>query len=147
MHLWSIGVGTSLLGICAFCYMLHIFSVVVLHRCLMNWNWGALVYVHSAKCETSNGIVVFHTSMVNWRGYICPKYMCILLYVNVFGVVVFHRSIFNWRKGGLSICAFCYMWNWFGVVVFQRSMVHCRRGIWYMCILLYGKLLWCRGIP
>ena len=28
---------------------------------------GALVYVHSAICETSSGVVVFHTSMVNWR--------------------------------------------------------------------------------
>ena len=46
--------GTSALSICALCYMLHIFSVVV-----------------------------FHTSMVNWRGYICPQYMCILLYVKL----------------------------------------------------------------
>ena len=29
------------------------------------------------------GVVVFHRSMVNWRGYICPKYMCILLYVKL----------------------------------------------------------------
>ena len=56
--------------------------------------------------------------MVNWRGYICPKYMCILLYVNLFGVAVFHRS-----------------------------MVNRRRGPWYMCILLYVKLLWCSSIP
>ena len=29
-------------------------------------------------------VVVFHTSMVNWSGgYICPKYMCILLYVKL----------------------------------------------------------------
>ena len=27
------------------------------------------------------GVAVFHTSMINWRGYICPKYMCIMLYV------------------------------------------------------------------
>ena len=41
------------LCICAFCYMLNLCSVVV-----------------------------FHTSMVNW-GYICPGYMCILLYVKL----------------------------------------------------------------
>ena len=48
-------VGTSALSICTFCYMLNIF-----------------------------GVVEFHTSMVNWSGgYICPKYMCILLYVKL----------------------------------------------------------------
>ena len=122
--LWSIGGGTSLLCICAFCYMLHIFTVVVFHRSLINWNWGALVYVHFAKCETSNGIVVSYTCMINWKGYICPKFMCVLLYVNVFGVEVFHRSIVNWRKGGLGICAFCYMLNICGVVVFLICVVN-----------------------
>ena len=121
--------GTSAQSICAFCYMLHIF-----------------------------GVVVFYTSMVNWRGYICPKYMCILLYVkliwgsgipyisgqleerglgictfcymwNFCGVAVFHTSMVNWRgTSALSICAFCYMLNLFGVVVFHRSMVNWRRG-------------------
>ena len=33
---------------------------------------------------------------------------------------------------GLSICAFCYMFNLFGVVVFNRSMVNWRRGPWNM---------------
>ena len=47
--------GTSAISICALCYMLNIFSVVV--------------------CDTS---------MVNWSGeYIYPKYMCILLYVKL----------------------------------------------------------------
>ena len=54
IHIWSIGGGTSALSICTFCYMLNIFH-----------------------------IVVFHTSKVNWRGYICPKYMCFLLYVKL----------------------------------------------------------------
>ena len=45
--------GRSALSICALCYMLNVFSVVV-----------------------------FHTSMVNWSGGdICPKELCILLYV------------------------------------------------------------------
>ena len=40
------------------------------------------------------------------------------------------------------------MLNLFGVVVFHRSMVNWRRGAaWYMCILLYVKLIWCSGIP
>ena len=63
--------------------MLNLFGVVVFHRSMVNWRRGALVYVHSAICETYFGVVVFHTSMVNWRGYICPKYMCILLYVKL----------------------------------------------------------------
>ena len=28
-----------------------------------------------------------------------PQYMCILLYVKLFGVMVFHRSIVNWSLG------------------------------------------------
>ena len=32
------------------------------------------------------GVVVFDRSMVNWRrGYVCPGYMCILLYVKLIG--------------------------------------------------------------
>ena len=41
------------MGICAFCYMLNLFSVVVLHRSMVNWEEGGLgVYVHSAICIT-----------------------------------------------------------------------------------------------
>ena len=45
--------GTSALSICAFCYMLNLFDVVVFHTSMVNWRRGALVYVHSAMCETS----------------------------------------------------------------------------------------------
>ena len=45
--------GTSTISICAFCYMLNIFSVVVFHGSMVSWRRGALVYVHSAICETS----------------------------------------------------------------------------------------------
>ena len=66
------------------------------------------------------GVLVFHRSMVNWRrGYICPKYMCIVLYVKLFGVVVFHTSMVNWRG---SIC----------------------HG--YIYILLYVKHIGCNGV-
>ena len=34
-------------------------------------------------------------------GSICHGYMCILLYVKL-SVVVFHRSMVNWRGWGLS---------------------------------------------
>ena len=42
---------TSALGICALCYMLNLFSVIVFHRYMVNWRRGALVYVHFAICE------------------------------------------------------------------------------------------------
>ena len=44
--------GTSALIICAFCYMLNVFGVVVFHRYMVNWRRGTLVYVHTAICET-----------------------------------------------------------------------------------------------
>ena len=44
--------GTSALSICAFCYMLKLFGVVVFHRSMVNWRREALVYVHSSICET-----------------------------------------------------------------------------------------------
>ena len=43
--------GTCALSICAFCYMLNLFGVVVFHRSMVSWRRGALVYVHSAICE------------------------------------------------------------------------------------------------
>ena len=72
-------------------------------------------------------------------------YMCILLYVKLIwcsGI----PYIYGGRGVHCHICAFCYMLNLFGVVVFHRSMVNWR-GPWYMCILLYVKLIWCSGIP
>ena len=53
-------------------------------------------------------------------GYICPRYMCILL---LFGVVVFHRSMVDW---GVKLNVI--MTLRFGVVVFHRSMVDWRGG-------------------
>ena len=43
---------TSALGICAFCYMLNLFGVVVFHRSMVNCRRGPW-YMHSAICETS----------------------------------------------------------------------------------------------
>ena len=48
-------------------------------------------------------------------GSVCHGYMCILLYMNLFGAVVLHRSMVNWRRGwgqsamgtsAFGICAF-----------------------------------------
>ena len=57
--------GISALHTCAFCSMSNVFGVVVFQRCMVNWRRRALVYVHCAICETSGGVAVFHTSMVN----------------------------------------------------------------------------------
>ena len=39
--------GTFALSICALCYMLNVFSVVVFHMLMVNWSGG-----HSTICET-----------------------------------------------------------------------------------------------
>ena len=108
------------LGICAFCYMLNLF-----------------------------GVVVFHRSMVAWRGKMCLEYMFILLYVKLIWCSGIPQIYGQLEEGGLGICAFCYMLNLFGVVVFHTSMVDWRGYICpkYICILLYVKLIWCSGIP
>ena len=75
-------------------------------------------------------VVVFHRSIVNWRGYICPKYMCILLYVTSIqcSSIPYIYGQLEGSPSALSICAFCYMLHVFSVVVFHRSMVNCRKG-------------------
>ena len=73
--------------------------------------------------------------------------MCILLWVKLIwcrGIPYIYGQL---DKEGLGICAFCYMLNLFSVVVFRRYMVNWRREPWYMCILLYVKLLWCSSVP
>ena len=70
--------GTFVLSLCAFCYMLNL-------------------------C----GVVVFHRSMVNWRGDICPRYMCILLYVKLIWCSGVPIDLWSIRGGGLRILAQC----------------------------------------
>ena len=134
---------------------------------------GALVYVHSAICETYE---VQWYSILLWliRGYICPEYMCILLYVKVMWCSRFQTSMVNWRRGplymcillylkliwwsgipyiygqleegGLGLCAFCHMLKLGGVVVSIHLWSIGGGGHWYVCILVYVKLILCRGI-
>ena len=77
---WSWGWGTSALSMCAFCYMFNLCGVVVFHRSIVNGG-GSLGICAFCYMWNFFGVAVFHTSMVNWREYICPQYMCILLYV------------------------------------------------------------------
>ena len=126
------------LSICAFCYMWNLFGVVVFHTSIVNWRWGAwymcillsvklfwcsgIPYIYGqldrgtcalsicAFCYMLNvfGVVVFHRSMVNWRGYICPKYMCILLYVKLIwcSSILYIYGQLDRGTYALSICAF-----------------------------------------
>ena len=75
--------GTFVLSICALCYMLNIFSIVVFHGSKVSWRGEPSVLSIHAFCQMLNifGVVVFQTSMVNRVG--CTSV--------------------------LSICAFCYM--------------------------------------
>ena len=64
--------GTSALSICAFCYMLNKFGVVVFHRSMVNWMRGHLGICACCYMINFFGVVVFHTSMVDWSGIHLP---------------------------------------------------------------------------
>ena len=125
------------------------FSVAVFLTSMINWMgyicpqcMCILLYVKLIWCSGISQIYVQLEEGESW-------YMCILLSVKPLEVAVFHTSMIN-QMGDpslLSIHAFCQMLNIFGVVVFHRSNVNWGRGAWYMCVLLYVKLILCRGIP
>ena len=131
--------GRCILSICAFCYMWNLFGVVVFDISMVNWIGGTsilkymciLLYVETYLVF---GVMVFDILLYLWsnggRGYICQKYMSIVLYVkciwcsSIWCIYLMH--LWPIGVGGrciLSICAFCYMWNLFGVMVFHISMV------------------------
>ena len=121
--------GRSALSICAFCYMLNIFGLVGFHRSMVHCR-GALSYIHSAICETY--LVQWyslHLWSIGW-GYICPKYICILLSVKLIwcSSIPYIYGQLDGDTYALSICALCYMLNVFSVVVFHTSMVSWRKG-------------------
>ena len=68
--------------------------------------------------------------MVNWSwGDICPKDMCILLYVKLIwcsGITDIYGELEVGGTSALMIYTFCYMSNLFGAVVFHGSMVDWR---------------------
>ena len=98
-------------------------------------------------------VAVFHTSMVNWRGSICPKYMCILLYVKLYLVKWYSIDLWSIGGGGLGICAFCYMWNIFwcsGIpyIYGQLEGVHLPFSICAFCYMLniFGVVVFHRSM-
>ena len=54
-------------------------------------------------------VVVFHRSMVNWIGYICHRYMCILLYVKLIQCSGIPQIYGQLEEGGIGIYAFYYV--------------------------------------
>ena len=55
-------------------------------------------------------VVVFHRSMVNWGwGYVCPVYMCILLYVKLIWCSDIPQTYGQLEERGLGIYAFYYV--------------------------------------
>ena len=97
----------------------------------------ALVYVHSAICETYFSVVVFHTSVVNWKGIHLPQ-----VYVHS---AICETYLVQWYSIDVWLSVGGYIWpkvyvhsaiceTVFGVVVFYTSMVNWRRGTeseWY----------------
>ena len=161
--------GTSVLSICALCYMLDVFSVVVFHASMVNWSWGdicpkdmcILLYV---KLIWSSGITDIYGEQE--VGGICPNDMWILLYVKLiwcsglpwiygrlewgssasrspkFGVVVFRASLLKW--GGQSVIDPCYTITPFPLPIDHISMLHDYTPEVcprYLCIMLYMKLI------
>ena len=120
--------GTSALSICAFCYVLNIFSVVVFHTSMVSWRRGPwymciLLYVKLLWCSS---IPYIYGQLEGGTSALSMSAFCYVL--NICTAVVFHTSMVNWMRGtsALSICAFCYMLNIFSVVVLHRSMVNSR---------------------
>ena len=145
IDLWSIGGGW--LGICAFCYMRNLFGVVVFHRSMVKWRRWALVYVHSAICATY--VVQWYSIDLcsHGGGCICPRYMCILLYVELMQCSGIPQIYGQLEQGALlcilsGICE-TYLVQWYSIDLWSSG----GDGPWYMCILLYVQLMWCSGIP
>ena len=64
---------------------------------------GIVLYIYRSAIRCAKfGVVVFKTSMLDWRGSNCHMYMCIVLYI--------YRSAIRCAK--------------FGVVVFKASMLY-----------------------
>ena len=64
--------------------------------------------------------------------------MCILLYVKLSGI----PYIYGVGVGYIALYMILLYVNWSGIHSGQLE-----EGAWYMCILLYVKLIWCSGIP
>ena len=63
------------------------------------------------------GVAVFKASILNCRGAICHRYMCIVLYIYRstmrcanFGAAVLQASMLDWGgQSAMGICALCFI--------------------------------------
>ena len=118
------GGGISALHRCAFCYMWNLFGVVVLHTSMMDWRDEVMWWVQSSE-----------NVRMSRRPYVVLLLATRCLYVKLMqcsGIAL----ICGHMGGGISAlhkCAFCYMWNLFGVVVLHTSMMDWRdEVIWWV---------------
>ena len=82
--------GHSDIGICALCYILNLFAVMVFQRSMLNWIEG---------CQSAMG-------------------RCALCYIwNLLGVMVLQRSMLDWRRGSIciGICALFYIYIYISI--------------------------------
>ena len=97
-HIWCNGIPyiycqlewgvRCILSIYTFCYMWHLFGVMVFHRSIVNWSAAGgymypqymciLPYVKLIWCNSIPYIL-----SIGVRGYMYHQYMCILLYVKL----------------------------------------------------------------
>ena len=50
-----------------------------------------------------SGVPEIYGQLAEGVGSVCHGYLCILLYLNLFGVVVLHRSLVDERRAGVSL--------------------------------------------
>ena len=173
IDLWSIGAGRPWY-ICILLY-LKLISCSGISQIHGQLEEGALVYLHSSISETY--LVQWYYIDLWSIGGEESWYMCILLYVKltsccaipqIYGqqgvhlpwvyehssihenYLVYwysHGSMVNLMRGALvylhsSICE-TYLVQWYYIDLWSIGGGE----PWYMCILLYLKLIWCSGIP
>ena len=83
------------------------------------------------------GVAVLQASMLDWRGSICHRYMCIFLYIYIyrstmrcakFGVAVLQAPMLDWGVSLPWVFVHCSISKtYFGVMNLQTSMLD-RRG-------------------
>ena len=101
------------MDICAFCYMLNLLGVMVLHKIMVNRRRG--------------------------KGSVCHGYMCILLYMTLIWCSGFPQIYGQLEWGGLGICVFFYMYNLFSVMLLQRSVFDWR-GVHLPWVYVYSAI-------
>ena len=117
---------------------------------MVNWRWWAFIYLHSAISETY--LVQWHYIdpwSIGGGRYICPGYMCILLYMKIIWCTGITSIYGNSKREALiyvhSAIFETYIMLWYSIDLWSIGGGYICPG--YMCILLHVKCIWCSGIP